>query len=76
MYTAKRITSNHTGRRTHHGNLYPAAILPLGVLYLELLVRAFNRDIQFFSMALLRILLFSSAAGLLFYLILDLLPWK
>lgn len=76
MYTAKRVASNHTGRRTHHGNLYPAAILPLGVLYLELLVRIFNRDVQFFSMALLRILLFSAAGGLLFYLILDLLPWK
>ena len=74
MYTAKRATPTHTKPRTLHGNLFPAFFLPLGILYLELLLRAFNPDYPFFSMALLRTLLFSTAGGLLFYVLLDLIP--
>ena len=49
---------------------------PAAILYQEVLLRLFDRDIGFFSMALLRIVLFSLAAGLLLFLILDLLPWR
>lgn len=59
------------GRAAAVHPLFPAAIL-----YHELLLRAFDRNTAFFSLALLRILLFSIAAGLVITLILDLLPWK
>ncbi len=47
---------------------------PASILYYELLLRAFDRDAAFFTPALLRIVLFSVSAGLLIFLILDLLP--
>ncbi len=47
---------------------------PAAILYHELLLRAFDRDTAFFAPALLRILLFSAAAGLLIFLLVDLLP--
>ncbi len=49
---------------------------PAVILYHELLLRAFNKDVAFFSLSLVRILLFSAAAGMLIFLILDLLPWR
>ena len=52
------------------------ATVAVAILYHELLLRAFDRSTPFFDLALLRILLFSLAAGLLLFLILDLLPWK
>ena len=56
--------------------LLSALFFPAVILYHELLLRAFDRDTPFFDLALLRILLFSAAAGLVISLILDLLPWK
>ena len=47
---------------------------PAVILYHELLLRLFDRYTGFFGMALLRILLFSMAAGLGLFLILDLIP--
>ena len=77
MYNGRRTLSHHTGRRTGGGaSLLRAAFFPAGVLYLELLLRAFNTEVNFFTVALPRIVLFSVAAGLLLYLILDLLPWR
>ena len=68
----------HTGRRSRPGGspLMSALFFPAAILYHELLLRAFDRSTPFFDLALLRILLFSLAAGLLLFLILDLLPWK
>ena len=68
----------HTGRRSRSGGspLMSALFFPAAILYHELLLRAFDRSTPFFDLALLRILLFSLAAGLLLFLILDLLPWK
>ncbi len=66
----------HTGRRPAGSPLLSALFFPAVVLYQELLLRAFDRDVPFFGLALLRILLFSAAAGLLVFLILDLLPWR
>lgn len=51
------------------------AFFPLVILYSELLLRFFDRDSDFFSMALLRIGFFSVAAGLTIYVLLDLIPW-
>ena len=68
-----------TGRRSsrYSGSpLFSAAFFPAAILYHELIVRLFDQENPFFSMALLRILFFSVAAGLLVFLILDLLPWK
>lgn len=76
MYVAKRVMSSHTGHQRGMPAALAAAMLPVGILYLELLLRLFDRDNPFFSMALLRILFFSAAAGLLIYVILDLLPWR
>ena len=71
-----RPYSGYTGRRSIGGPALPALFFPAAVLYHELLLRAFDRSTPFFDLALLRILLFSAAAGLLLSLILDLLPWK
>ena len=76
MYGSRRKTTRHTGHRKSGFRFEPAVIFPAGVLYLELLLRIFNTETPFFSAALVRILLFSMAAGLLLYLILDLLPWR
>ncbi len=80
MYRGKRFVPSaaprrHTGRR----NTLPVAsvlFFPAVVLYHELLVRAFDRETPFFDIALLRILLFSLAAGLLLFVLLDLLRWR
>ena len=56
--------------------LLSALFFPAAVLYHELLLRLFDQNVGFFDIALLRILLFSAAAGLLVFLILDLLPWR
>lgn len=67
----------HTGRRRTAGSpLLSILFFPAVILYQELLLRIFDRDTPFFDLALLRILLFSLAAGLLLFLILDLLPWR
>lgn len=71
-----RPYSGYTGRRSIGGPALPALFFPAAVLYHELLLRAFDRSTPFFDLALLRILLFSAAAGLLLSLIFDLLPWK
>jgi len=65
----------HTG---HRHSVSPLSLLffPCFVLFHELLLRLFNPEDGFFSMALLRILLFSVAAGLLMFVVLDLLPWR
>lgn len=79
MHKPKRVMPRQTGRRGGRFSgspLLSAAFFPVAILYHELLVRLFDQDNPFFSMALLRILLFSVAAGLLIFLILDLLPWK
>ncbi|MDE7172669.1 MAG: LTA synthase family protein [Oscillospiraceae bacterium] len=65
----------HTGRRTG-SPLLCALFFPAVILYHELLLRAFDRDTAFFDLALLRVLLFSAAAGLVVFLLLDLLPWR
>ena len=76
MYRSRRPMSRHIGRRRGGFQFEPAVVIPAGVLYLELLLRIFNTETPFFSAALVRILFFSVAAGLLLYLILDLLPWR
>lgn len=66
----------HTGRRSAGSPLMSALFFPAALLYHELLLRVFDRSTPFFDIALVRLLLFSLAAGLLLFLILDLLPWK
>lgn len=71
-----RPYSGYTGRRNLGGPALSVLFFPAAVLYHELLLRAFDRSTSFFDLALLRIVLFSIAAGLVIGLILDLLPWK
>lgn len=71
-----RPYSGYTGRRNLGGPALSVLFFPAAVLYHELLLRAFDRSAPFFDLALLRIALFSIAAGLVIGLILDLLPWK
>lgn len=66
----------HTGRRDLGSPLLSLLFFPAAILYHELLLRAFDRSTPFFDLALLRTLLFSAAAGLLLFLLLDLLPWR
>ena len=49
---------------------------PLAVVYQELLLRAFDKGSVFFSLELIPTVLFSLAAGLFIFFVLDLLPWK
>lgn len=64
----------HTGRRPVGSPLLSMLFFPAAILYQELLLRLFDRDTGFFGIPLLRILLFSLAAGLCLFLIVDLLP--
>lgn len=66
-----------TRRRGEGGKpLLSLLFFPVTVLYHELLLRLFDRDVPFFTPALVRIFLFSVAAGLAIFLVLDLLPWR
>ena len=76
MYRPYTGSSGYTGRRSMGGPLLPILFFPAATLYHELLLRAFDRSTPFFDLALLRIVLFSIAAGLAAGLILDLLPWR
>lgn len=68
----KRLTARPVGSQILSALFFPAA-----VLYYELLLRLFDlKYTPFFSMGLLRILLFSLAAGLLISLVLNLIPAK
>ena len=71
-----RPYSGYTGRRNAGGPALSALFFPAALLYHELLLRAFDRSTPFFDLALLPTALFSIAAGLAIWLILDLLPWK
>ena len=66
----------YTGRRNVGGPALSVLFFPAVILYHELLLRAFDRNTAFFDLALLRILLFSAAVGLVLAVVLDLLPWK
>lgn len=72
MKTAKTVNFLSGGGSTALSALF----FPCAALYHELLLRAFDRDSAFLSPALLRIFLFSVAAGLAVYLICDLIPKK
>ncbi len=54
--------------------LLSVLFFPVSILYQELLLRLFDKDTNFFDLALVRIALFSAAAGLILFLILDLIP--
>ncbi len=60
-------------RRVSGSPLFSAACFPLMLLYHEVLLRLFDGDSHFFAMGLIRILLFSLAAGLAVFLLLDLI---
>ena len=68
--------SRHRGRRVNGSPLLSILFFPLAILYHELLLRAFDGGSDFFTTALIRIFLFSMAAGLAIFLVLDLLPWR
>lgn len=68
--------SRHRGRRVNGSPLLSILFFPLAILYHELLLRAFDGGSDFFTAALIRIFLFSMAAGLAIFLVLDLLPWR
>lgn len=68
MYMAKHVATKQ------RGCLAAGLLLPCGILYLELLLRLFDQDSIFFTWGLLRTILFSLAAGLLIYVLLDLIP--
>ena len=61
-------------RRSFDSPVLSILFFPAAILYHELLLRLFDGDSPFFTLALLRILLFSAAAGLLIFLVLDLIP--
>ena len=72
----RAASPRHTGRRPVGSPLLSMLFFPAAILYHELLLRLFDRDVGFFGFALLRLAFFSLAAGLCLFLILDLLPWR
>ena len=76
MYEGRHVMLRHMERKDGLASLLSAALLPMGILYLEVLLRLFDTDNDFFTWGLLWILFFSLAAGLLIYVVLDLLPWR
>lgn len=68
--------ARHRGRRVKGSPLISAVSLPLMLLYHELLLRLFDREISFFTPALVLVVVFSLAAGLAAFLLLDLMPHR
>ena len=66
-----RPYTGYTGRKSLGGPALSVLFFPAAVLYHELLLRAFDRSTPFFDLALLRVSLFSIAAGLFIGLILE-----
>ncbi len=71
---AYRRDRSGQNRRFAGSPLLSILFFPAVILYHELLLRLFDGDSPFFSLALLRILFFSLAAGLFIGLILELIP--
>ncbi len=76
--SAKRAAAPVVRRKKPRtGPLFSIFFFPATVLYEEVLLRAFDRQFTpFWDMALLRILLFSLAAGLVTFILLDVIPKK
>ncbi len=72
----QRKISSHRSRRVKGSPLISAVSLPLMVLYHELLLRLFDGESAFFAPALLLIVVFSMAAGLAVFLLVDLIPHR
>ncbi|OUN24639.1 hypothetical protein B5G37_06635 [Pseudoflavonifractor sp. An85] len=70
------MTTAHRSRRVKGSPLVSAVSLPLMVLYHELLLRGFDGECSFFAPALLLLVVFSMAAGLAVFLLLDLIPHR
>ena len=68
--------ARHRGRRVKGSPLISAVSLPLMLLCHELLLRLFDREISFFTPALVLVVVFSLAAGLAAFLLLDLIPHR
>ncbi len=67
----------HYRRRRYAGSpLLSILFFPTALLYQEILLRLFDKDVTFFSMGLLRVILFSLAGGLFIFLIVDVIPNK
>ncbi len=72
-------SSYRRGKRSHYvkaSPLFSMLFFPCAIFYHEVLLRLFNKDVSFFGLPLLCILLFSLAGGLVVFLILDLIPNK
>ena len=73
----RRGASPARRKKVRTGPLFSILFFPAAVLYEELLLRAFDYQFTpFWDMALLRILLFSLAAGLATFVLLDVIPKK
>ena len=84
MHQPKRLQRSAPRGRSGRNNsprvsgspLLSILFFPVAIFYHEMLLRIFDKESSVFSAATFRILLFSIAAGLLIFLILDLLPWR
>ena len=84
MHQPKRLQRSAPRGRSGRNNsprvsgspLLSILFFPVVIFYHEMLLRIFDKESSVFSAATFRILLFSIAAGLLIFLILDLLPWR
>ncbi len=76
MDNRKSYGRNQKRRRRTGSPLLSVLFFPLALIYHELLLRAFDSDVRFFSGSLFTVLLFSFSVGFILFLILDLIPWK
>ena len=76
MYIPKYSKATPKGKKFTPPAWLSALYFPGAVLYGELLLRLFDKDISFFGAGLWRVLFFSIAAGLLAYFLLSILPWR
>lgn len=76
MYTPRYSQPTKTRKRQSPPAWLGALYFPGAILYGELMLRLFDKDISFFGAGLWRVLFFSAAAGLLVYFLLSILPWR
>ena len=76
MDLIKNLITDNSDRHGPIKGLVPVIFFPLFSVYMELMMRLMTKDIRFFDLSLVRILLFAIPMGLLIGVILDLIPHK
>ncbi|MCR5804443.1 MAG: sulfatase-like hydrolase/transferase [Clostridia bacterium] len=76
MDLIKRLISDSSDRHGPFKGLVPVLFFPFFSIYMELMLRLMAKDIPFFDLSLVRILLFAIPVGLIIGVIVDIIPQK